>query len=123
MCLACGATSAINAPSPSASRTPNATDCAWAQPDRAGACRALRITAGTGEDNPEPLPRLLARLETADNPHVIFAERTRRGEGLFFRAFYHLYRVLHLVLTGIPVRVGNFSVMSAPVLERLVAVS
>jgi polyisoprenyl-phosphate glycosyltransferase len=86
-------------------------------------CRALAIMDGDGEDNPEDLPRLLARLETENNPHVIFAERTRRGEGLLFRAFYHLYRVLHLVLTGIPVRVGNFSVMSAPVLERLVAVS
>lgn len=86
-------------------------------------CRALAIMDGDGEDNPEDLPRLLTRLEAEENPHIIFAERTRRGEGLVFRIFYHLYRILHFVLTGIPVRVGNFSVMSAQVLERLVAVS
>jgi polyisoprenyl-phosphate glycosyltransferase len=86
-------------------------------------CRALAIMDGDGEDNPEDLPRLLTCLETEASPPIIFAERTRRGEGLMFRLFYYLYRILHLVLTGIPVRVGNFSVMSAQVLERLVAVS
>src|SRR5262249_38495780 len=46
-----------------------------------------------------------------------------RSEGLTFSCFYHLYRLVHLLLTGIPVRVGNFSVVPTNALKRLVAVS
>ena len=35
---------------------------------------------------------------------VVFEERTRRSESTAFRIFYHLYRLLHLVLTGVRVR-------------------
>jgi glycosyltransferase involved in cell wall biosynthesis len=86
-------------------------------------CRALAIMDGDGEDDPEDVPRLLVQLEAKENPHVVFSERTRRAEGPIFRAFYSLYRTLHWVLTGIPVRVGNFSIMHSRALERLVAVS
>jgi hypothetical protein len=54
---------------------------------------------------------------------IVFAARTRRSESLAFKAFYHLYRLLHYLLTGVPVRVGNFSVVPASALRRLVAVS
>jgi len=85
--------------------------------------RTLAIMDGDGEDNPEDLPRLLARLKVESPPRIVFAERTRRGEGMTFRGFYHLYRIVHLILTGIPVRVGNFSIVPPRELERLAAVS
>jgi hypothetical protein len=83
---------------------------------------AVVIMDGDGEDAPEDVPRLVASLE-ASGGKVIFAERKRRSENLIFRIFYGAYRFVHVLLTGIPVRVGNFSIVPALQLERLVVVS
>lgn len=84
---------------------------------------AVLIMDGDGEDAPEDVPRLIQRLRESDGNRVIFAERTRRSESLTFQMFYGLYRFAHLLLTGIPVRVGNFSIVPSGHLERLVVVS
>jgi hypothetical protein len=52
----------------------------------------------------------------------VFAERTKRSEHLAFRVFYGLYRLAHRLLTGIPVRVGNFSAIPLSHLDALVVV-
>jgi len=85
--------------------------------------QAVLVMDGDGEDAPEDVPRLIAKLGESGGSKVIFAERTRRSETPLFRAFYHLYRFVHVLLTGIPVRVGNFSVIPARQLMRLVVVS
>jgi len=84
---------------------------------------ALVVMDGDGEDAPEDVPRLLACLHQSAQSPVVFAERTRRSESLTFRVFYALYRWAHLLLTGIPVRVGNFSVIPFQQLRKLVVVS
>jgi len=84
---------------------------------------AVVVMDGDGEDAPEDVPRLAKRLRESDGRTVIFAERRRRSESLAFRAFYNLYRLAHVVLTGIPVRVGNFSIVPGSQLTRLVVVS
>lgn len=81
------------------------------------------VMDGDGEDAPEDVPRLLARLRETGGQRVVFAERRRRSESHVFRVGYTLYRLAHYLLTGIPVRVGNFSAIPAAVLERLVVVS
>jgi glycosyltransferase involved in cell wall biosynthesis len=86
-------------------------------------CRAVLVMDGDGEDSPADVPRLLAKLDEAHDRQIVFAERTRRSESWLFRVFYHVYRIVHLALTGIPVRVGNFSVIPKGLLDRLVAVS
>ena len=83
----------------------------------------LVVMDGDGEDAPEDIPRLLACLDQNGGNKVVFAERTRRSETVTFRAFYALYRWAHALLTGIPVRVGNFSVIPSSQLRRLVVVS
>lgn len=80
------------------------------------------VMDGDGEDDPADVPRLLDCLEEDGGGRVVFAERRRRTEGLGFQLGYRLYRLLHRLLTGVPVRVGNFSVVPASALERLVAV-
>jgi hypothetical protein len=83
---------------------------------------AVVVMDGDGEDDPADVPRLLAALDA--NPGTcVFAERTRRSEGLVFRLGYAAYRLVHRVLTGIPVRVGNFSALPAVQVRRLVTVS
>lgn len=76
-----------------------------------------------GEDDPADVPRLLRQARSSRGERVVFAERRRRSESPAFRILYHAYRLVHLVLTGIPVRVGNFSAIPASQLERLLVVS
>src|SRR5260370_36332973 len=54
---------------------------------------------------------------------AIFAERSRRLESLFFRSFYLFYKILHRGLTGVSVRVGNFSILPARYLCTLSVMS
>jgi len=86
-------------------------------------CQAVVVMDSDGEDDPRDVPRLVRECIAAENQKIIFAERTRRSENLIFRMLYHLYRLGYFLLTGIHVRVGNFSVIPAGMLPRLVAVS
>jgi hypothetical protein len=85
--------------------------------------RSVVIMDADGEDCPKDVPRLVHECLAHDNEKIVFAARTRRSEGLIFTFYYHLYRFIHLLLTGIPVRVGNFSIVPTDTLKRLVAVS
>lgn len=81
------------------------------------------VMDGDGEDNPADISGLLREVTATGERAIVFAARRRRFEGWKFRFFYGLYRVLHRALTGIPVTLGNFSVIPSPVLRRLVTVS
>lgn len=76
-----------------------------------------------GEDDPGDVPRLLDRLEAENARSIVFAERARRSESWKFRFFYGLYKLVHRVLTGQGVRVGNFSAIPRARLSSLVVVS
>ena len=84
-----------------------------------GACDVAIVMDGDGEDKPEDVPRLMAELERRGGRYVVFAERTRRSEGILFVTMYGLYRAVHWLLTGERVRVGNFSAVPAHALRRL----
>jgi glycosyltransferase involved in cell wall biosynthesis len=85
-------------------------------------CQYLVIMDGDGEDEPSDIPQLLHKCIMSGNK-IVFAARTRRSEGWVFKFLYQLYRLVHFSLTGIRVRVGNFSVVPAITLKKLVAVS
>lgn len=86
-------------------------------------CDAVVVMDGDGEDRPEDVPRLLDGLREHQHKAIVFAERERRSESLLFKVFYHLYRLIHVVLTGIAVRVGNFSAIPARYLENFAVIS
>lgn len=71
-----------------------------------------------GEDRPEDAVKLIETM-MANPKRVLFAERRKRFEGMMFRIGYLLYRVMHRLLTGISVRVGNFSVIPSSEVGRL----
>ena len=77
------------------------------------------IMDADGEDRPEDVPRLYQTLASTPAVDVVFAGRLRRSESLTFTLFYHLYRVLHKLMTGVSVRFGNFSILRHPALARL----
>jgi len=86
-------------------------------------CDAVVVMDADGEDDPADVPRLLEAMRATRPPSVVFAQRTRRSEGVVFTLLYRLYRSAHRLLTGIPVQVGNFSVIPRALLDRLVVVS
>jgi glycosyltransferase involved in cell wall biosynthesis len=86
-------------------------------------CEAVVVMDSDGEDAPREIPRLVQRMRETDGQVLVFAERTKRLEKASFQALYQLYRWLHHAFTGISVRVGNFSIVPARVLHRLVVVS
>lgn len=71
-----------------------------------------------GEDRPEDAVRLIETM-MANPCSVLFAQRQKRFEGGTFRIGYLLFRILHRLLTGVSVRVGNFSIISPQMLRRL----
>jgi hypothetical protein len=86
---------------------------------------AVVVMDGDGEDRPEDLPEMLrafAAGAAGEVSEVVFAARTKRMESLGFRLGYRAYRLVHYALTGVAVRVGNFSVVPRPALARLMAV-
>jgi glycosyltransferase involved in cell wall biosynthesis len=88
-----------------------------------GACDAVVVMDADGEDTPNGVVRLLESFSANGGDKAIFAERRRRSESWAFRSFYFLYRVLHRGLTGISVRVGNFSILPSEHLDTLVAMN
>ncbi len=99
-----------------------AVGLAYLEAERA-ACQLVVVMDSDGEDDPLDVPRLIARADQTGRASMIFAERTKRSESLLFQVCYHLYRLVHRILTGRSVRVGNFSAIPRKRLESLVATS
>jgi polyisoprenyl-phosphate glycosyltransferase len=66
---------------------------------------------------------LIRRFEELNGERIIFAARARRTESLLFLFFYHLFKLLHRLLTGKKVEVGNCSVVPRDLLPRVVGLS
>jgi len=90
---------------------------------QATTCDAVVVMDADGEDTPEGVAQLLRAYSDTHGAKAVFAERSRRSESLVFRSLYHLYKLLHRCLTGISVRVGNFSILPFPYLNTLVVMS
>lgn len=88
--------------------------------DARGLYAAVIVMDSDGEDRPEDVPRLLEALRE-DPRRIVVARRARRSEGPLFRAFYALYKLLFRLLTGKAIAFGNFCVLPAPWVSRLVA--
>jgi glycosyltransferase involved in cell wall biosynthesis len=83
-------------------------------------CDAVLIMDGDGEDTPEGALQL---LHAFTGKTAIFAKRSRRTESLTFRVFYQLYKIFHLIVTGVKVEVGNFSILPSRYLKTLAVMS
>jgi glycosyltransferase involved in cell wall biosynthesis len=83
-------------------------------------CDAIMVMDSDGEDRPEDIPRLVDEFRSAGGARIIFAQRTKRMETLLFRICYRCYQILHRAMTGLGVRVGNFSIIPFHCLSALV---
>jgi glycosyltransferase involved in cell wall biosynthesis len=80
-------------------------------------CDAVIVMDADGEDTPEGVAQLLRAYSDTYGEKAIFAERSKRSESLQFKSFYFLYKFLHRCLTGVNVRVGNFSIVPSAYLD------
>ena len=81
---------------------------------------AAIVMDSDGEDRPEAIGDLLARLDKGDVDAVV-AQRRRRSESLQFRIFYIFYRLVFQIFTGRTIRFGNFTALSQTGAKRLSA--
>jgi glycosyltransferase involved in cell wall biosynthesis len=72
-----------------------------------------------GEDRPDDISLLLDEHSISPDS-IIFAQRSRRSEGLFFRLFYALYKLGFRSLTGTEISFGSFALIPAGILHRAV---
>lgn len=86
-------------------------------------CDAVIVMDADGEDKSEDVPRLIQMFKDFGRNKIIFAERLKRSEGFVFKVSYKIYQVMHYILTGISVKVGNFSIIPYKHLSALVLVS
>jgi polyisoprenyl-phosphate glycosyltransferase len=83
-------------------------------------CDAVLCMDADGEDRAGDIVPLLRQFEALGRGTAIFAARKRRLEGRIFQAGYLMFRWAHRLLVGLPVRIGNFSVLSFNHLSALV---
>jgi glycosyltransferase involved in cell wall biosynthesis len=81
------------------------------------------VMDGDGEDRPADVPRLVQACMQSEGGTVVFAQRKRRSESVVFRLGYLSYKVVHLILTGRGVDIGNFCCVPVEALRRIVGVS
>jgi len=86
-------------------------------------CAAVVVMDGDGEDRPRDVAYMIAEFVRSGQSAIIFAERAKRMEKAAFQLCYRLYCAIHWMLTGVRVRVGNFSIVPWQAVERLVVVS
>ena len=62
-----------------------------------------------GEDKPSDVERLIEEAKKNDLKKIVFVERAKRNEGLFYIFFFTLYKALFNILTGQKINLGHFS--------------
>lgn len=74
-----------------------------------------------GEDRPGDIASLLEQAQARDFSSIIFAKRKKRSEGLIFKLFYRLYKMIFIMLTRQRLDFGNFSCIPGSLLPKVIA--
>lgn len=81
---------------------------------------AVIVMDGDGEDAPKDIVKLLDAWKQSGFKSAVFAERSRRSEGIVFRFFYQAYRLAYRLLTGTVISMGNFSLLPKDYVSKLI---
>lgn len=73
-----------------------------------------------GEDKPEDIVHLISKCETINDKKIVFAQRKKRQESVFFKVGYFFYKYIFFYLTGQKINFGNFSCIPKKLLKRVV---
>jgi polyisoprenyl-phosphate glycosyltransferase len=87
---------------------------------RRGSFDAVIVMDADGEDRPEDAGKLLDMYVKGTDEKIIVARRDKRSEGKIFKLGYFVYKLIFRLLTGQTVDFGNFCLIPAKLLNRLV---
>jgi hypothetical protein len=87
-----------------------------------GSFDAVLVADSDGEDRPSDMARLLAEHRARPDA-IVVARRSKRSEGLRFRAFYAVYKTVFRLFTGKQINFGNFVLLPRFALTRIVNMS
>jgi hypothetical protein len=73
-----------------------------------------------GEDKPEDINALITKCEKLNNQKIIFAQRKKRQESIFFKVGYYFYKKIFYFLTSQNINFGNFSCVPKKLLKKIV---
>jgi polyisoprenyl-phosphate glycosyltransferase len=73
-----------------------------------------------GEDKPQDIKELINKAEQEQEKKIIFAQRKKRQESVFFKTGYFFYKYLFYFLTGQKISFGNFSIIPKKLLSKVV---
>lgn len=73
-----------------------------------------------GEDKPEDIISLITKCESLESKKIVFAQRKKREESVFFKIGYFFYKYIFYFLTGQKINFGNFSCIPKRLLQRVV---
>ena len=82
-------------------------------------CDYLIVMDSDHEDDPKYIPDLIAACDQNDGKKIVFASRSKRSEGVMFKGFYNAYKRLYHLLTGMPISIGNYSVLPNSQVRRV----
>ena len=78
----------------------------------------LVVMESDGEDKSEDLLLLIEKAENEKNK-IIFAQRKKRHESIFFKVSYFFYKNIFNFLTGQKISFGNFSIIPKELIPKL----
>jgi len=74
-------------------------------------CDYMILMDGDGEDRPAEIKNLINKIE--ENPEIpVVAKRVKRSEGIMFKFFYQIHKLITMIFTGKKINFGNYSCLT-----------
>jgi hypothetical protein len=81
-------------------------------------CENVIIMDSDGEDKPTDILNLVSLSSNSNS--IVFAQRVKRSENIFFKFMYKIYKIFFSLLTGEKINFGNFSCIPYFKVESLI---
>ena len=75
---------------------------------------------GDGEDRPEEIKKFIEFIKY-DSSRPIVGERIKRSEGIMFRLFYSIHKLITFIFTGQSIKFGNYTCLPKPTVEKMIS--
>ena len=74
---------------------------------------------GDGEDRPEEIKKFIEFIEY-DSLKPIVGERIKRSEGILFKSFYNIHKLITFFFTGHSIKFGNYTCLPKSTVQKMI---